>query len=192
MSSLLLILLSAVFATLVAIVRIAPLRPFLNTPDVYSNALGLAQAHALAVPAVCALAWLMSVYVLQPLQLQYLGTPVLVALTLAAAAILEVLFRRRGRWLPARPAFALLLSANGLVLGVALTSIARARDFLDALLLAGGAAALFALLLLAAATLYERMRYADVPAPFRDAPLAMITAAIMALGFMGFTGLIQE
>jgi Na+-translocating ferredoxin:NAD+ oxidoreductase subunit A len=60
------------------------------------------------------------------------------------------------------------------------------------LMLSIGATALFALLLLCAATIYERLRYADVPAPFRHAPILLITAGMMALAFMGFSGLIQE
>ena len=78
------------------------------------------------------------------------------------------------------------------LLGIALITDLRSANFGVAVLLAIGAAVALALLLLAFAALYERLQHADVPMIFREAPLALITAGIMALAFMGFSGLIQE
>ena len=84
------------------------------------------------------------------------------------------------------------MSTNTALLGIALITDMRAPTFGAALLLAVGAAVALALLLLAFAALYERLQHPDVPAIFREAPLALITAGIMALAFMGFSRLIQE
>ena len=91
-----------------------------------------------------------------------------------------------------QPGFALLMSTNTALLGIALITDLRAATFGVAVLLAFGAAAALAILLLAFAALYERLQQADVPVVFREAPLALVTAGIMALAFMGFSGLIQE
>ena len=126
------------------------------------------------------------------MQLSYLRTPAFVALMLVAVAIVELLVRRAGTRVPARPAFAVVLATNSALLGIALLSGPLASSFARVLLLATGAAGAFAVLLLAAATLYERVRYADVPAPFKEAPISLISVGLMALGCMGFIGLIPE
>jgi Na+-translocating ferredoxin:NAD+ oxidoreductase subunit A len=192
MSSLLLIILSAVLVSMIAAMDEGKWRPFENVAGVYRNAAGLAKAHVFCVPVICGLTWLLSYRVLQPLEVPYLRTPAFAAMVLVAVPITEVLMRRTSILLPARPGFALVLCANGALLGIALSSEARAATLGQALILSVGATALFAVLLLCAATLYERLRYADVPAPFRNAPILLITAGMMALAFMGFSGLIQE
>ena len=192
MSSLLLILLSAVLVSIACIADGGRWRPFSNTADLYGATVGLAQVHLVALPVISGLTWMLSFYVLQPLDLHYLRTPAFVAIVLAVAAAIEAALQRRGTLLPVRPGFALLLSANSAVLGVAIMSEARTPTLGRALLFSFGAAIAFALLLLASVTLYERIRYADVPVPFRNAPIALITAGLIALACMGFTGLIQE
>ena len=192
MSALLLILLSAGLVSVACIVDAGRWRPFANTADVYGASVGLAQVHVVALPVISGLTWLLSFHVLQPLELHYLRTPAFVAIALAVAATIEVALQRRGTLLPSRPGLALLLSANSAVLGVAIMSDTRTPTLGHALLFSFSAAVAFALLLLTSITLYERIRYADVPAPFRDAPIALITAGLIALACMGFTGLIQE
>lgn len=168
------------------------LRPFQNVTDVYRTAVGLARAHLYCVPVICGVTWLLSYRVLQPLELLYLRTPAFAAIVLIAVALTEIVMRRTTAVLPARPGFALVLCANGALLGIALSAEARTVSLAQALTLSLGASVLFAFLLLSAATLYERLRYADVPQPFRHAPIMLITAGMMALAFMGFSGLIQE
>jgi electron transport complex protein RnfA len=104
----------------------------------------------------------------------------------------ELGLRRDGRLIPQRPGFALLMVTNSAALGVALLVDTRMRTFIDAVLFSIAAATAFGFLLLAFAALQERLQHAAVPKVFRDAPLALVTAGIMALAFMGFTGFIQE
>jgi Na+-translocating ferredoxin:NAD+ oxidoreductase subunit A len=116
----------------------------------------------------------------------------LVAVVLIIVPLVELVLRRRGTLLTQQPGFALVMSTNTALLGIALITDLRGATFGTAVLLAIGAAVALALLLLAFAALYERLQQADVPAVFREAPLALITAGIMALAFMGFSRLIQE
>jgi electron transport complex protein RnfA len=76
------------------------------------------------------------------------------------------------------------------VLGVALLNFERQQGFIESLVFGAAAAAGFGLALLAFTGLRERMESADVPAAFRGAPLALVTAGLMALAFMGFGGLV--
>jgi electron transport complex protein RnfA len=192
MSSLLLIILSAVLISIVAASDEQHWRPFQNESDVYRNAVGLAQAHLIGVPVICALTWLLAYGVLRPLDMLYLRTPAFAAVLLIIVALIELFMRRSSTLLPARPAFALVMCANSAMLGIALMSDVRTNSLWGAVVLGVGSTAVFAFLLLCAATLYERLRYADVPAPFRQAPILLICIGMMALAFMGFSGLIQE
>jgi electron transport complex protein RnfA len=144
------------------------------------------------VPSVAAVTWLLSKALLEPNGLGYLRTLAFIAVTLAIVPLVEFGLRRDGRLQPQRPGFALLMTANATVLGVALMVDSRMQNIVDAVLFSIAAAAALGFLLLAFAALHERLQHADVPGVFRDAPLALVTAGIMALAFMGFTGLIQE
>lgn len=192
MSALLLILLSAALTTTMALMIAPQWRPFLGVSDVYANARALA-APAAAIIAVVGLAnWTLAAWVLQPLELDYLRTLLFVAVLLIIVFAAEALMRARTALRPQRPGFALLMTANGAALGVALVAHARARTFGGAVFLCITSAVAFALLLLALAALLDRLRGADAPFVFREAPLALISAGLMALGFMGLTGLVQE
>jgi electron transport complex protein RnfA len=99
---------------------------------------------------------------------------------------------RAGRWLPRRPGFLLLMTSQSTLLGVPLLGRVRSQDFIEACGLGIGAGISFALLLLAFSSMQLRMRATNIPAPFRQAPIGLITLGIMALAVMGFTGLIRE
>ena len=192
MTSLLMVLLSSVLVTTVVLAHLPQWRPFVAPTDVFGGARVIAMVCLVAVPVVALLAWLLARLVLAPWHLEYLRTPALVAVVLIIVPLIDVTLRRRGALLTQQPGFALVMSTNTALLGIALITLLRAATFGAAVLLAIGAAVALAVLLLAFAALYERLQQADVPAAFREAPLALVTAGIMALAFMGFSGLIQE
>jgi Na+-translocating ferredoxin:NAD+ oxidoreductase subunit A len=191
-SALLLILLSAVLVHVIVLASVPAWRPFVDPVGVFEGAVAFAAMAAVALPATIVLTYLLSHWVLIPYGLEYLRALAFALTICAIAAALEPLLRKMTRLTPAQPAFALLTVANSAALGVALTADARARGLLDAVGLGIGTALVFGLTLLAFAALYERLHHADVPEPFRQAPLALVTIGIVALGFMGFSGLIRE
>jgi len=192
MSSLLMVLLSSVLVTTVVLAHMPQWRPFVAPTDIFGGARLIAMACLVAVPAVALIGWLLARYVLAPWRLEYLRTPMLVAVVLIVVPLLDLALRRRNAIVIQQPGFALVMSTNTALLGIALITDLRAATFGVAVLLALGAAVALAILLLAFAALYERLQQADVPVVFREAPLALVTAGIMALAFMGFSGLIQE
>ncbi len=191
MVALLMVLLSSVLVTTVVLAHMPQWRPFVTPTDIFGGARVIAILGLVAVPAVALLGWLIARLVLAPWHLEYLRTPMLVAVVLIVVPLLDVALRRHGI-LTQQPGFALVMSTNTALLGIALITDLRSANFGVAVLLAIGAAVALAMLLLAFAALYERLQHADVPVIFREAPLALITAGIMALAFMGFSGLIQE
>jgi electron transport complex protein RnfA len=192
MTALLMVLLSSVLVTTVVLAHLPQWRPFVAPTDVFGGARVIAMVCLVAVPVVALLGWLIARLILAPWHLDYLSTPALVAIVLIVVPLADITLRRRGALLTQQPGFALVMSTNTALLGIALITLLRAATFGAAVLLAIGAAAALAALLLAFAALYERLQQADVPVIFREAPLALITAGIMALAFMGFSGLIQE
>jgi electron transport complex protein RnfA len=192
MVALLMVLLSSVLVTTVVLAHMPQWRPFVTPTDIFGGARVIAILGLIAVPAVALLGWLLARFVLGPWHLEYLRTPMLMAVVLIVVPLLDVALRRRQGILPQQPGFALLMTTNTALLGIALISDLRSANFGVALLLAIGAAVALAMLLLSFAALYERLQHADVPLIFREAPLALVTAGIMALAFMGFSGLIQE
>jgi electron transport complex protein RnfA len=192
MVALLMVLLSSVLVTTVVLAHLPQWRPFVTPTDIFGGARVIAILDLVAVPAVALLGWLVARLVLAPWHLEYLRTPMLVAVVLIVVPLLEVALRRRQGILTQQPGFALVMVTNTALLGIALITDLRSANFGVAVILAIGAAVALALLLLAFAALYERLQHADVPVIFREAPLALITAGIMALAFMGFSGLIQE
>lgn len=192
MSSLLLILLSTVLVNVGALTSVPAWRPFAAIPDTFAGARALAIAFLLTIPPAAVATWLLAHGVLRPFGLEYLRTPAFAAIVLAIVPLVELALRRYSTLLPERPAFALLMVTNAMIFGVALLTDARLHNPFEVLLFAVGTGAALGFLLLAFAAIDQRLRYADVPAVFRRAPLALVTAGIVALAFIGFTGLIQE
>jgi Na+-translocating ferredoxin:NAD+ oxidoreductase RnfA subunit len=111
---------------------------------------------------------------------------------IGTSSLVELGLNRFSKWTPARPSFLLLMVGSGGAFGVALLSEVRTHELTQAVTLGIGAGAGFAVMLIAFAALYERLRHADIPVVLRDAPTTLITAGILALALMGFSGLIQE
>ncbi|WP_129642772.1 electron transport complex protein RnfA [Peristeroidobacter agariperforans] len=192
MSALLLILLSAVLVNVMALTRMPSWRPFEAVTGTLQGAQGLAIASLIAIPVVAAIAWSLSSWLLEPNALGYLRTFVFVIVAVAVVPLVEFALRRDGRLQPQRPGFTLLVTTNSAVLGIALMVDARMQNIVDAVAFSIAMAVALGFLMLAFAAMHDRLQHADVPKVFRDAPLALVSAGIMALAFMGFTGLIQE
>ncbi|MEM8084362.1 Rnf-Nqr domain containing protein, partial [Morganella morganii] len=94
------------------------------------------------------------------------------------------LYRLLGIFLP-------LITTNCAVLGVALLNINLSHNFLQSAVYGFGAAAGFSLVMVLFAAIRERLATADVPAPFRGASVGLVTAGLMSLAFMGFSGLVK-
>jgi electron transport complex protein RnfA len=189
-SSLLLILLSAVLVSHFALTSVPALKPFAGR-DGYDAAQGLGLAVFACTALIAPLAHLLRHQVLLPLELLYLQPLLFVVLIMLIAQATRLLFEKRTHWQPRGSALFALLVGNSAILGTALLVPTRS-DFLASLGLGFGVGAGFALLLLCFATLQARLNHAAIAVVFRGAPLALITTGIMALALMGFTGLIAE
>ena len=190
MSEHLLILVSTVLANNFVLVRFLGLCPFMGVSNKLEGATGMAVATTFVLTLSSASSYLVHRYLLTPFHLEYLSTLSFILVIAVTVQLTEmymrksspVLYRVLGIFLP-------LITSNCAVLGVALLNVKEQHNLLESALYGFGAAAGFGIVLVLFAAMRERIRLADVPAPFKGAPIGLITAGMMALAFMGFRGL---
>jgi electron transport complex protein RnfA len=185
-----LILVSTVLANNFVLVRFLGLCPFMGVSGKIEGAVGMSVATLFVLTLSSMSSYLLSAYVLTPLGLEYLSTLGFILVIAAVVQLTEMVMRKSspllyrilGIFLP-------LITTNCAVLGVALLNVQQQHDLLQSALYGFGAAAGFGMVLIAFAAMRERLAHADVPIHFRGAPIGLITAGLMALAFMGFSGL---
>jgi electron transport complex protein RnfA len=129
-------------------------------------------------------------WLLEPLGLGYLRTLVFILLIAAVVQFTELAIRATSPLLnELLGVFLPLITTNCAVLGVALLNLERQHGFIESLVFGAAAAAGFGLALVTFAALRERIDTGDIPNAFAGTPIALVTAGLMALAFMGFSGL---
>jgi electron transport complex protein RnfA len=185
-----LILISTVLVNNFVLVKFLGLCPFMGVSKKTDAALGMGLATTFVLTLSSVLSYLIFTYLLQPFGLEFLQT---IAFILAIAAVVgftemaihktsPVLYQILGIYLP-------LITTNCAVLGVALLNVSEQNNFIESAFYGLGAAIGFTMVMVMFASIRERLEVADVPAPFQGAPIALITAGLMSLAFMGFGGL---
>ena len=135
--------------------------------------------------------WLTYEWLLLPLGLEYLKTISFILVIAVVVQFTEMVVRKTSPMLyKVLGVFLPLITTNCAVLGVALLNINKSHSFLESALYGFGAAFGFSLVLVLFAAMRERLAVADVPTPFKGPAIGMITAGLMSLAFMGFTGLV--
>jgi len=156
------------------------------------TAIGMSLATTFVLTLASIASYLVSHYILMPLELEFLRTMSFILVIAVVVQFTEMvvrktsptLYRLLGIFLP-------LITTNCAVLGVALLNINKDHNFIQSAVYGFGAAIGFSLVLVLFAALRERLNAADVPSPFKGASIAMITAGLMSMAFMGFTGLVK-
>ena len=187
-----LILVSTVLVNNFVLVKFLGLCPFMGVSRKLETATGMALAttFVLTMSSICS--YLVNEYILAPLDLLYLRTIMFILVIAVVVQFTEMvvhktsplLYNVLGIFLP-------LITTNCAVLGVALLNIQEKHTFLQSAFYGFGASLGFSLVLVLFAGMRERIAAADVPEPFQGNAIALITAGIMSLAFMGFFGLVK-
>ena len=156
------------------------------------TAMGMSMATTFVLTIASMSSYLVETYILQVLGIEYLRTLSFILVIAVVVQFTEMvvrktspsLYRLLGIFLP-------LITTNCAVLGVALLNTTKQHNFLESIVYGFGAAVGFSFVLILFSAMRERLSAADVPMPFKGASIAMITAGLMSLAFMGFTGLIK-
>ncbi len=193
MPEFLLVLVSTILVNNFVLVQFLGLCPFMGVSNKLETAMGMSLATTFVLTLSSVLSYLTYTYILVPLDVAYLKTISFILVIAVTVQFTEMvvrktsplLYRVLGIFLP-------LITSNCAVLGVALLTVKKGIDsFMDALLYGFGAAVGFSLVLILFAAMRERTAVADVPTPFKGASIGLITAGLMSLAFMGFSGLIK-
>ena len=190
MTEYLLILVGTVFANNFVLVPFLGLCPFMGVSTKLEGAIGMSVATAFVLTLSSVVSYLLHTFVLVPLGLEYLRTLGFILVIAVAVQLTELIMRKTSPLLyRVLGIFLPLITSNCAVLGVALLNVQEQHNLLESALYGFGAAAGFGLVLVMFAAMRERIAHADVPEPFRGSSIALITAGLMALAFMGFSGL---
>ncbi|MGY4876553.1 electron transport complex subunit RsxA [Vreelandella aquamarina] len=192
MNELFLILVGTVLVNNFVLVQFLGLCPFMGVSNKLESAIGMSAATTFVLTLASAASYVVYHGLLVPLDVTYLRTISFIVVIAAVVQFTEVmvhylsplLHQVLGIFLP-------LITTNCAVLGVALLSLNRELSFFHTTLYGLGAALGFSLILVLFAAMRERLAGADIPAPFKGAAIAMVTASLMSLAFMGFSGLTQ-
>lgn len=190
MTHYLFLLIGAVLVNNVVLVKILGLCPFMGVSKKLSTAYGMGAATTFVLTLATGASFVIDHYLLIPAGLAYLRTlsfivtiAAIVQLTeMAIAKTSPLLQQVLGIYLP-------LITTNCAVLGVPLINISHGYGFMESLVFGAGSALGFSLVLVLFAGIRERVEAADVPLPFKGVAIAMVTAGLMSLAFMGFAGL---
>ncbi|WP_131110966.1 electron transport complex subunit RsxA [Sulfuricystis thermophila] len=190
MTSYLFIILGAVLVNNVVFVRILGLCPFMGVSKKLETALGMGAATTFVLTLACGTSYVIDRWLLAPNDLLYLRTLSFIVTIAAIVQLTELVIQKTspllhqvlGIYLP-------LITTNCAVLGIPLLNIGLKHNLVESLLFGFGSALGFSLALVIFAGLRERLEGADVPVHLRGTAIAMITAGIMSLAFMGFAGL---
>ncbi len=190
MPELVVILITTVLVNNFVLVRFLGLCPFLGVSRSLEAAAGMSLATAFVLTLSSASAYLLHTYLLVPLGLGYLRTLSFILVIAASVQFTEIMVRRLSPMLEqVLGVYIPLIATNCAVLGVALLNVQESKGFVQSVFYGFGASAGFALVLVLFAAIRERLEVADVPAPFRGTAIALMTAGIMSLAFMGFSGM---
>lgn len=186
------ILISTVLVNNFVLVNFLGLCPFLGVSRNQGTALGMGFATIFVLTLSSMGSYLVNHFLLNPLGLEYLR---IIAFIVVIASVVQftemvvhktspLLYQVLGMFLP-------LITTNCAVLGVALLNVQARHGFVESLIYGFGAAMGFTLVLVLFAGIREKIEAADVPKPFQGTPIGLITAGLMSMAFMGFTGLIK-
>jgi len=192
MTEYLLLFIATVLVNNFVLVKFLGLCPFLGVSTKVDAAVGMSFATTFVLTLASALSYLINQWLLVPLGLEFLQTLSFILVIAVVVQFTEmvmhktspVLHKVLGIFLP-------LITTNCAVLGVALLNINENHNFIESLIFGFAAAVGFSLVLVLFAGMRERIDVADVPKAFQGASIGLITAGLMSLAFMGFTGLIK-
>ncbi len=191
MKDLFIIIVSAVLIHNIILSQFLGVCPFLGVSKKLSSALGMGAAVTFVMVLASTITWIIQHFVLAYYEIEYLQTIAFILVIASLVQFVEMVIRKfspalyksLGVYLP-------LITTNCAVLGVAILNVQTEYTFVEGLFNSVGNALGFTLALVLFAGIRERLELADIPASLQGLPIALITAALMSMAFLGFTGLL--
>jgi electron transport complex protein RnfA len=192
MIKLILIVISAVLVNNFVLSRFLGICPFLGVSKKTSTALGMSGAVVFVMTLAAAATWVVQTYVLKPLHIDYMQTIAFILIIASLVQLVEIILKK---FLPSLHAalgiFLPLITTNCAVLGMAVISIQNKYTFIETVVFGFASSLGFALALVLFTGLREKIDRSNPPKAFRGVAIALITAALLSMAFMGFSGLVK-
>jgi len=186
----LLIILSTVLVNNIVLTKILGLCPFMGVSKKLETSISMSAATAFVLTIGSMTSWAINHYLLEPNDLVYLRTITFIVVIAAVVQFTEMLMEKHFPFLyKMLGIFLPLITTNCAVLGIPLLNAQASHTLIESAFFGFGGALGFSLVLILFASTRERLEGADIPKPFKGSAIAMTTAAIMSLAFMGFVGL---
>ena len=184
------IIVTAIFVNNIVFAQFLGICPFLGVSKKLSSAMGMGAAVTFVMALSTAVSWLLQTYLLTPFGLGFMQTIVFILVIAALVQMLEIIMKKVAPALyQALGVFLPLITTNCAVLGVAILVVRDNLDLGQSVVYAVSTALGFTLALTLFAGIREQLELADIPRPMRGAPIALICAGLLALAFMGFSGI---
>ena len=185
----LLICITAIFVNNIVLSQFLGICPFLGVSQRVNTALGMSAAVAFVMTLATVVTYMLQIYVLNPMELGYLQTLAFILVIASLVQLVEIILKKVSPALyQSLGVFLPLITTNCAILGVAILVIQRDYTFLESLVYAIASAIGFGLALVIFAGLREHLAMADIPKSMRGVAITLVTAGLLALAFMGFSG----
>ena len=189
--SLFAIVIGAIFVNNVVLSQFLGICPFLGVSSKVNTSLGMGMAVTFVMALASIVTWCLQTYVLVPFGIEYMQTIVFILVIAALVQMVEIVLKKVSPALyQALGIFLPLITTNCAVLGVAILMVQKDMDLFTGVIYAVATAIGFALALVLFAGIRERLEVEDVPSSFRGVPIALITAGLLAMAFMGFDNVV--
>lgn len=187
-----LIIISAVFINNVVLAQFLGICPFLGVSNKVNTALGMAGAVTFVIVLATMVTYLIQTYVLNPLGIAFMQTITFILVIAALVQMVEIILKKISQPLyQALGIFLPLITTNCAVLGVAILVVKKNYNLLEGVVYGASTAIGFGLALIILAGIREQMDLVDIPKGMKGVPASLVIAGILALAFMGFTGIVK-
>ncbi len=191
MQEMILIIIGAIFVNNIVLTQFLGCCPFLGVSKKLSSAIGMGAAVTFVLTLASVITYLVQVFILEKYGIAYLQTIAFILVIASLVQFVEMvikkyspdLYKALGVYLP-------LITTNCAVLGVAIINIQKSYGFLETLVNGFANGLSFTVALILFAGIRERLEEADTPKSMQGMPIALVTAALMSIAFLGFTGLL--
>jgi Na+-translocating ferredoxin:NAD+ oxidoreductase subunit A len=187
-----LIIISAVLINNVVLAQTIGICPFLGVSNKVETALGMAGAVTFVIVLATMVTYLIQIYVLDKLGLAFMQTITFILVIAALVQMVEIILKKISQPLyQALGIYLPLITTNCAVLGVAILVIKKNYNLMEGVVFGASTAIGFGLALIILAGIREQLELADIPKGMKGVPISLVIAGILALAFMGFTGIVK-
>jgi electron transport complex, rnfABCDGE type, A subunit len=184
------IIITAIFVNNIVFAQFLGICPFIGVSKRFDSAVGMGCAVTFVMAIATAITWLLQYFVLVPLGLQFVQTILFILVIAVIVQMIEIVMRKISPSLHAAlGVFLPLITTNCAVLGVAILVTRKSYTFVGSLVYAISTALGFMMALLIFSAIRTQLAMVDVPRSMKGVPIALVVAGLLAMAFMGFSGI---